>query len=54
MRYACMKYEGCRDKDLQWHIEMMVRILKIVKESDRHFVRLRFIATPSKNSNVVL
>ncbi len=54
MRYACMKYEVCRDEDLQWHVEMMVGILKMVKESNPHFVRVRFIATPSKNSNVVL
>jgi hypothetical protein len=29
-------------------------IFKFVKESDPHFVRVRFIATQSKNSNVVL
>jgi hypothetical protein len=32
----------------------LVRILKLVKESDLHFVRVRFIAIPSKKSNVVL
>ncbi len=38
---VCM-YEvwSMRDKDLQWHIEMMICILKIVKESDPHFVNL--------------